>query len=278
LSTDNAFLYAFGSYAESVSPLQISRVADGKIRVVTGDPEFRGYLLQEIARMEFMASLEGSYWRSNPFLAAWVATKSLIGEGESAWSTMLTNYDRQSDWSNEECLTEDLPVHKCPAQSIRKVSFPEALKKLLIANGYKIDFSKVAVDGSPRTNNAPHDSLGSASLLQRCVASLPTVQTLAIGTFTGLEEPPQTWRQAVVIEDNATVDDYDEKINKLTCSASYRADLRELMGLVAQDAQIDAVNKLNAMRQRLGPTVSNRLRFTVQPTSRPGVPWVNLLP
>jgi hypothetical protein len=132
---DNSFLYAFASYAESNAPTRIKKLIGGELKDVTQEPAYRRYLRQQVLAMEATAS-PGS-WHSNGFLAAWVAAKALIGEGVEAWSRMLLNYDRNSDWELAEC-TVPLPLDECPDEGRRKIDFPAALKNLLTANGYSI--------------------------------------------------------------------------------------------------------------------------------------------
>jgi hypothetical protein len=146
INNDNSFLYAFASYAESFSPPRISKVVDGELRDVTADTRYRSFLIQEVARMEFAASLNSELWNSNGFLGAWVAVKALVGQGENAWSKMLANYDRSSDWPLEECKLH-IPLDKCPDAQRRSLSFPEALRKRLQSGGYKVDYAVVAAPG-----------------------------------------------------------------------------------------------------------------------------------
>jgi hypothetical protein len=275
INRDNAFLYAFSSYAESFTPLQITRVVNGKLQVVTQEPQFRDFLKQEVARIEHAASLDSSLWSSNGFLGAWVAAKALVGEGEVAWTKMLASYNRNSDWSNEECLA-DLTIDKCPQNQIRKLSFPEALKKLLVQQGYRVDFDKVSVPTVQKP--ARSAGWGNTPLLQLCADSLPTVQSIVAGILTGAKDPPQAWVTTVTVEDNATLDDSDEKLNRVTCSVSYKADLPRLIGLLAQSDRMASANKLSALRRRAGSTLSHRVKFTVQPTSKPGTTWIQVLP
>ena len=74
----------------------------------------------------------------NGFLAGYVGEKILLGEGKSAWEVMLAHYDHQSDWGLEVC---DQPLNddgECPGKTLR-LTFPDALERMLKKNGYKID-------------------------------------------------------------------------------------------------------------------------------------------
>jgi hypothetical protein len=85
--------------------------------------------------MEYSADRARELWRSNGFLGGWVAAKALVGQFDYAWARMLVSYDRNSDWSLEECTT-GAPLDKCPVGFKKRSSFPEALRKHLIADGY----------------------------------------------------------------------------------------------------------------------------------------------
>jgi hypothetical protein len=133
-SIDNGYLYAFASYAESAAPPRVQRLSDGALRDVTLEPAVRPYLRRELRRIEAMADKEG-LWRNNGFLGGWVAAKAQLGEVDEAWKRMLKNYDRKSDWPNEIC-TAPVELENCPDDKRRKVDFPEALRRHLVAHGY----------------------------------------------------------------------------------------------------------------------------------------------
>jgi hypothetical protein len=70
-------------------------------------------------------------------LAGYVGEKILLGEGKQAWDLMLGYYDKASDWGLEVCgqpLDED---GECPVQQV-KLTFPDALERMLNENGYKV--------------------------------------------------------------------------------------------------------------------------------------------
>ena len=133
-SIDNSFLYAFASYAESAAPPRVQRLSDGALQDVTQEPATQPYLRRELRRLEAMADKE-RLWRNNGFLGGWVAAKAQLGEVEEAWKRMLKNYDRKSDWVNEICAAP-VALENCPDDKRRKVDFPEALRRHLIAHGY----------------------------------------------------------------------------------------------------------------------------------------------
>ncbi|GGH19388.1 hypothetical protein GCM10007036_22250 [Alsobacter metallidurans] len=135
IGVDNSFLYAFDSYAGSFAPDMIHRLDNGVLRDVTTDPRFRDHLRSDLRWMERRAGENPELWRSNGFLAGWVAAKARLGEHEEAWSRMLGSYDRASDFGPQECVTGE-PVAKCPAESLRRIPFPIALRDHLVKAGY----------------------------------------------------------------------------------------------------------------------------------------------
>ncbi|MEO9169168.1 MAG: hypothetical protein ABI230_12270, partial [Aestuariivirga sp.] len=96
MSVDNAFLYAFDSYAGSFAPLHISKLSGGAIEDISQDPSMRPRLVQDLAGMEFSAKVHPELWQSNGFLVAWVASKIRLGQGDAAWAKFMANYDRAS--------------------------------------------------------------------------------------------------------------------------------------------------------------------------------------
>lgn len=135
LSVDQSFLYTFAPYAGSWAPESISKIFGDRLVDVTTHPNFRTYMRQELYRIEYLASREPNLWRSNGFLAAWVATKSTVGEFDDAWSRMLPLYDRGTDWPLTECTVAKVGG-SCPDGKERTISFPVALRKHLEEEGY----------------------------------------------------------------------------------------------------------------------------------------------
>jgi hypothetical protein len=135
ISFDNAFLYAFDSYAASYAPTRIAKLEGSDINDLTDEPRYRAYLRRKVEEMEADARKDPTLWHSNGFLGGWVAAKSLVGQIDNAWRRMLSSYDRKSDWPLEECTTGE-ELDKCPKDKVRARSFPEALDKLLVDNNY----------------------------------------------------------------------------------------------------------------------------------------------
>jgi hypothetical protein len=131
---DNAFLYAFACYACSTAPLEVLSVENGMVKNVTTDPRFKPahegtlkFIIEEVPDSEV-----------NGFLAGYVGEKILLGEGKEAWDLMLAYYDKASDWGLESC---DQPLDEngqCPGKTVR-LTYPEALERMLKENGYKVE-------------------------------------------------------------------------------------------------------------------------------------------
>ena len=131
---DNVFLYAFACYACSAAPLQVLAVENGAVKNVTDDPRFKKahkaalkFIIDEVPDSEV-----------NGFLAGYVGEKILLGEGKQAWDLMLAYYDKGSDWGLESC---DKPLNEngeCPGKTV-KLTFPDALERMLKENGYKVE-------------------------------------------------------------------------------------------------------------------------------------------
>ena len=135
LSVDQTFLYTFAPYAGSWAPESISKLSGDRLVDVTAHPNFRTYMRRELYRIEYLAGREPGLWRSNGFLAAWVATKAIVGEFDDAWSRMLPLYDRSTDWPLTECTVAKVGG-SCPDGKERTISFPVALRKHLEDEGY----------------------------------------------------------------------------------------------------------------------------------------------
>ena len=130
---DNAFFYAFGCYACSAAPLQVLALENGEVKDVSAESRFRPAHAAWLSEMiEFVPDEE-----PNGFLAGYVAEKIRLGEGKEAWDLMLKYYDHTSDWGLEICDRPTDESGNCPVATV-KVSFPEALQRMLNESGYKI--------------------------------------------------------------------------------------------------------------------------------------------
>jgi len=130
---DNAFLYAFGCYACSEAPLQVLALKGGEVEDVSTEARFRPAHAAWLREMiEFVPDDE-----PNGFLAGYVGEKIRLGEGKEAWDLMLKYYDHTSDWGLDICNRELNENGDCPGRAV-KVTFPEALERMLNESGYKI--------------------------------------------------------------------------------------------------------------------------------------------
>jgi hypothetical protein len=72
----------------------------------------------------------------NGFLAAYVATKSLVDELFDGWDRMLLRYDSKDLSGLRECQAEYDEKGNCKAKEIVYDSYPQALRAFLIETGY----------------------------------------------------------------------------------------------------------------------------------------------
>ena len=136
MTRDNGFLYAFACYACSEAPLQLFAIDTGAVKDVSQDPSFGPLHAAWLKSMIGNVPEEGN--DVNGFLAGYVGEKILLGEGKAAWDLMLAYYDRESDWGLEIC---DKPLNEdgeCPDETVR-LTFPDALERMLNESGYKVE-------------------------------------------------------------------------------------------------------------------------------------------
>jgi hypothetical protein len=132
---DNAFLYTFGCYACTTSPLHVLKLQDGKLIDASSHPEFRPHQVDSLVRILDWAADDMDM---NGFLAGYVAQKILLGEGSQAWKMMLKFYDRKSDWGLEYCSVKEDKEGTCPPGKKVILSYPDALKRFLKETGYEL--------------------------------------------------------------------------------------------------------------------------------------------
>lgn len=134
---DNSFLYAFASYAGSIAPRRIVRLAGKDLKDVTGEPRYQSFLRQDLASIEHFADKNG-IGEANGYLAGWVAAKALVGQFDEAWKVMMQRYERRSAITFEACTLPGVSQEKCPPGKLKKRTFPEALREHLVSNGYPV--------------------------------------------------------------------------------------------------------------------------------------------
>ena len=140
---DNAFLYAFASYAESWAPPVIYNVVDGEPVDVSfrfsRDPGFRSLYEEEMSRARQACLHPEDGASRNGACAAYVASAARVGRFDAAWAEMLQAYDRNSSWPLPADCRVALVDHQCPeGQSIEHANYPDALRAFLIQQGYLV--------------------------------------------------------------------------------------------------------------------------------------------
>jgi hypothetical protein len=125
---DNAFFYAFSSYAGSFPPNVILSFQDGQYVDTTA--QFGDYL-RSTARQMYTAHREraGGSIDLNGLLAGYVAQKIRLGEYQEGWNYMLAHYDRDDDWG----LTAYDQAGNVASEF---KDFPAALRSFLTELGY----------------------------------------------------------------------------------------------------------------------------------------------
>ena len=113
---------------------ELLAIDHGAVKNVTSEPRFKPAHAAYLKGMIENVPDEDV----NGFLAGYVGEKILLGESKQAWKLMLAYYDKASDWGLDVCdkpLGED---GECPGQEI-KLTFPDALERMLKENGYKVE-------------------------------------------------------------------------------------------------------------------------------------------
>ena len=133
--TDNAFLYAFSSYAGSFGPQQVRRLKGGKLVEATFDQGFIYLHRERLALLKGRMNLSEPKGEKNGVLAGYVALKHLVGEGPEGWKFMLANYDKTSDTGLTNCSGGYDANNKCKKEQTFP-DYPAALRYFLTDLGY----------------------------------------------------------------------------------------------------------------------------------------------
>jgi len=128
---DNAFLYAFASYAESFSPPLVLNLIGGRVQDVSTKPSFRNLFADHMRNSREECLRSGG----RGACAAYVADAARLGSFKTAWTEMLGNYDRQSDWLYPDDCGSKFEA-KCNAGRRPFKNYPDALLHLLKKMGY----------------------------------------------------------------------------------------------------------------------------------------------
>jgi hypothetical protein len=132
---DNEFHYTFDTYSNSFAPVVYRQLRGTDIEDVSMKGLSQHALKQDLAALEFAAKIDRRMWKTNGFLAAWVASKVRLGQGEEAWRTMLENFDRKPGVALQHCAIEKT-IEECPMGMLSEVPFPVALARFLEGTGY----------------------------------------------------------------------------------------------------------------------------------------------
>lgn len=129
VSYDNAFLYAFSSYAGSFPPSQILSLGPGEFVEVTRNyPEKLRSHLQEM-EAAIVARQGQEYAEINGLLAGYMAQKILLGEEPEGWDVLMANFDPTDEWG--------LAIYGEQGEVIgNHVDFPTALQSFLVQYEY----------------------------------------------------------------------------------------------------------------------------------------------
>ena len=134
---DNAFYYAFASYADSWAPLTIRNIVGDEVVDVSADPSFRPLYEQELARLRPACVSPGDDRISNGACPAYVATAARVGQFDRAWAEMLRSYDRDFEWTLPGgCRTPRSEGACIEGDTIEYDNYPDALRGFLVDLGY----------------------------------------------------------------------------------------------------------------------------------------------
>ena len=147
---DQAFLYAFGSYADSYAPIKIERLRGTTLVDVTRDAELHHRVLQDLPTRPSRRQERRGRCAVVPRLPGWAAESLLAGRGERAWTTMLTTHNREASTFEAETCSIDEPIAKCPSDKKGVRPFPDGLRLFLTEHGCIADPNLFAVPGDAR--------------------------------------------------------------------------------------------------------------------------------
>lgn len=129
---DNAFLYAFDSYAGSWAPPEILNVIDGKVIDVSTDPRFRKVFADDMAQAQ-----KNCAQKQNGACAGYVADGARLEQFDAAWKFMLAHYDPKQDWDlPTRCIGTVGDDGACKGQELKPRDFPQALRWFLEDHNY----------------------------------------------------------------------------------------------------------------------------------------------
>lgn len=130
---DQAFLYAFGGYAQSRPPPRIYHLKGGDLTDVSAQPGFRKLFEAD------MAGVEADCRKADQSAcAAYVADALRLGRGEAAWTLVRSTIPKgETDWLPSSCKVARDKDFVCPkGQEVAYQDFPSALAAFLKDQGY----------------------------------------------------------------------------------------------------------------------------------------------
>ncbi len=288
VSVDQSFLYTFASYAGSFAPPKIQKLDGGQLVDVTQDASMTHYVAQELFRQKAFAKQQDEL-KTNGYLAAFVADSMMLGQGDTAWRTMLADYEHDDNgFGIDKCI--DQPFEKCPDDKKGKLPFPAGLRQFLTEHGYMTDPDRFSVPTNatlpppqpaavpaappPQSEAAPD----TPPQLQRCVHVADTVRKLIYQQFAGRQAIADETFGDVTLDDDETLEGYDSGIAKATCAVGYSFSPRALIGRLAEDGNMIRAASLGRLSRMRGGTITGRVRYTVKPTATAGTDYIELLP
>lgn len=127
---DQSFLYAFSSYAESLPPMAIFAVRNGKMENVSADRKYRSFFERRLPEMKQACERGG-----NGPCAGYAGTAARAGQLEAAWPVVLNNI-RNEDWSYPGPCRDGRSSGCGVDQMSSYDNYAEALQWFLGAEGY----------------------------------------------------------------------------------------------------------------------------------------------
>ena len=136
VSSDNRFLYQFACYACGRAPTRLWQLKGDQFVDVSHQPRYRPLYRRELeSYQELLDQPRDPEGNPNGWLAAYVATKALVGERQQGWQQMLERYSATSDWGLKACLG-GYGTKGCRTPEVVYPNYPEALKAFLQRTGY----------------------------------------------------------------------------------------------------------------------------------------------
>lgn len=164
--TDQGFLYAFSSYADSYPPIAVYAVNDGRFEDVSAQPKYRKLFTDQLATMKKACEQGG-----NGPCAGYAATAARAGQLDAAWPTIL-RHTSTSDWNNPAPCSKRGVMDCDLDEQISYPTYAESLQWFLGDRGYT-----PAVFERRDVGNDPSFSCASArSATERMICSNPALR------------------------------------------------------------------------------------------------------